>query len=201
MNERQRNKIIFFVSIMPNMIGITKSNIIRGILVAIGNLIFIIGIWMLARTWTSVVGLSFPGRLWAKRLIIGAAILVTLFLVVPSVIRGLQGSLSGNFGTWDLIVNMVSGLGDLIALSLIAPILLTALALRGGLLKWPWLFLTCILGSWLIYDGVHSWAPNLGLSPAEILGYANFFRVVACLYTVSAGLSQRFIMEGFHRQK
>lgn len=184
---------LFFPALVPSLIGNDASNVIRGLVVAAGNVLFVVSLWMLANTWQAV-GLPFRGPMWVKRLVVVGAIGVTILLVAPSIVSGLRDTLSGDFHTWEVMLSMVSGAGDLIALSLVAPMLLTALSLRGGLLSWPWIFLTCILVSWLGFDAVHSWAPA-ELSAVDRRGWYEFFRVTACIYGAAAGLAQRFVMQ------
>src|SRR5262249_59047068 len=79
----------------------------------------------------------------------------------PAVLRSagplLQGDLSRAAGVF-------SALGDMVSLWLIAPLLLTALALRGGLFGWPFALLTTSYVAWLGYDAIGVLGADLGLS-------------------------------------
>ncbi|MEW6364336.1 MAG: hypothetical protein AB1714_06815 [Acidobacteriota bacterium] len=190
---------IFFRSIVPKLLGDSLANAVSGFVVAVGNVSFILGGVILARTWASI-GFTFPGRPWARWLLYGAAIAVTLVLVGPSVILGLRNTLDGNFTMWEVVTDMVSGLGDLIILSLIGPILLIALSLRGGVVRWPWIFLTLVLAGWLLFDGVNSWYATFGLTDRQHLWLREFFRILACLYTMSAALAQLHVMRDLNKE-
>src|SRR5439155_19651667 len=49
-------------------------------------------------------------------------------------------------------VLLISTLGDVVGIALIAPLALSALALRGGLLMHTWLYLALCEVFWLLYD-------------------------------------------------
>ena len=78
---------------------------------------------------------------------------------------------------------------------MLAPILLTAVALRGGLLMWPWGLVTASLAAWLCYDATIGLGPHLGLAADTQAVIANSFRMLATFLNLSAGLAQRFVMD------
>ncbi len=182
--------------ILPGKIGLGS----RGLVLVLGNVFYVVGTWMLASTWHKA-GLSFEGpgiRTFVIRL---GAIAIALLMVVPGVIGGIEEFYTGKADMWSFI-KIVSGLASAISLSLVAPMLLTALALRGGILFWPWIYLTLILMSWLGTDAVLAWGPKvLGLEGHIKYVIADFFRILACLYGLSAGLAQRSITSRIHQHK
>src|SRR5207244_3662885 len=89
-----------------------------------------------------------------------------------------------------------STVGDIVSFSLIAPMLLTALALRGGALAWPWALLTASLVSWLGVDAVVFFGPAIHLSDAQAKLTLEVFRGLACTFAMSAGFAQRLVSRG-----
>jgi len=130
-----------------------------------------------------VAGLEIPGSRRAKTV----TVIVCVGLGVGLAGYALVGDI-GKYGQpgFPFVGSLFSDLGDMIGLALLAPIFLTALGLRGGLLARPWLLLTAAQICWLVYDvgATGSW-----VSVREAA------RSLACLYTLSAGLEQRWLLE------
>jgi hypothetical protein len=84
-----------------------------------------------------------------------------------------------------------SDLGDILGLCLIAPVLLTAIAMRGGILKWTWGLLTASLLFWLLYDCASTIDHFVTGHVAAIVMVRESFRALACVAEFSAGLAQR----------
>ena len=126
-------------------------------------------------------------------------------LDTPASRRALAAALGGpgvvnNFielfeGDPSALTGIAMALGDIISLCLIAPVLFTALALRGGLFGWPWWLLTASLLSWLLYDGVLEIGPYLGAGEQTVRSVSEMFRAMACLFEFSAGLAQRHVVK------
>jgi hypothetical protein len=93
-----------------------------------------------------------------------------------------------------MAAGVFSALGDMVSLWLIAPLLLTALALRGGLFGWPFALLTASYVAWLGYDALGVVGAELGLGPAGARTASELFRALGCLYGLSAGLAQRAVV-------
>jgi hypothetical protein len=161
-----------------------------GILVALANVSQVIGTWMLARTW-KVAQLALPGSATAQWLTVAVVGLLAAAFAGPSVLRSggplLQGDLSRAAGVF-------SALGDMVSLWLIAPLLLTALALRGGLFGWPFALLTASYAAWLGYDALGVLGADLGLGAHATRAGSELFRALGCLYGLSAGLAQRAVV-------
>jgi TRAP-type C4-dicarboxylate transport system permease small subunit len=95
------------------------------------------------------------------------------------------------------LVGLGSDLGDLVGFCFIAPVFLTALALRGGLLAWPWALLTAGFMGWVGYDIVNTVVRVLaGMNqlPFHLRILAEVFRSFACTFTFIAGISQRLVL-------
>ena len=82
---------------------------------------------------------------------------------------------------------LVSTIGDIVGLSLIVPLALPALALRGGLLMHTWIYLAASEVSWLFYDVW--WAAR-----PESTSILEAFRMAAILFAFIATKAQRRAM-------
>ena len=172
--------------------GETPLLVLRAVLVSAGNLSMIVGVYMLARTW-KVAGLTLPGRALGKVAVVAATILLAFGLAGPGIVT-FGGRLLG--GDLTAAAGAASAFGDMVTLILIGPLLLTALALRGGLFVWPWALLTTSCVAWLFYDSFYTIGPMLGLSQeAARIGYETC-RALGCTFGAAAGLAQRFIAVG-----
>jgi hypothetical protein len=83
--------------------------------------------------------------------------------------------------------------GDIFSLALIVPVLLTTLALRGGLLSWPWGLMTASQFGWLLYDASATLRLFVVIEPATATMWSEMFRALACTYCFAAGLAQRAV--------
>lgn len=84
-------------------------------------------------------------------------------------------------------VLLVSTLGDIVGLSLIVPLALPALAMRGGLLMHTWVYLAASEVAWLLYD--LWWAVRPEMTPV-----LEAFRLAAILLAFIATKAQRRAM-------
>jgi len=82
---------------------------------------------------------------------------------------------------------LVSTLGDIVGLSLIVPLALPALAMRGGLLMHTWIYLAASEVAWLLYD--FWWA----VQPTST-AILEAFRLAAVLLAFIATMAQRRAM-------
>lgn len=173
-------------------LGETPLVALRAVLVSLGNLVMVIGVFMLARIW-SVAGLTLPGRPRARIAVVLAAAVFACALAGPGVVTAGARLLAGDL---DATASVASALGDTVALLLIAPLLLTALALRGGMFAWPWALLTLSSTAWLFYDAFSALGPILGLSAEATRTGAELGRALGSTWACSAGLAQRWIALG-----
>ena len=139
---------------------------------------------MLARVW-HVAGIALPGsrRLQYAAMAVGVAFAVALV----------------GWGTWQDIGNLrqgdkeayvaiASNLGDIVSFSAIAPILLTAIAMRGGALAWPWALVTLSNIGWLLYDMSWELSSASGRFRSTTLRIiAEFWRSQGCIHGVRGG--------------
>jgi hypothetical protein len=173
-------------------LGAHGVNVVAGILVLSANVSQVIGTWMLARTW-KVAELELPGSRAAQLATVGVVGVLAAVFAGPSVVLSGNAVLAGDLTRAS---GVASGLGDMISLWLIAPLLLTALALRGGLFGWPFSLLTASYVAWLGYDALAILGPVMGLGPHASRTGAELFRALGCLFGFSAGMAQRAVVHG-----
>jgi hypothetical protein len=179
---------------LPGLEAMGPRNLqaLRSGLVVIANVAQVAGTWLLARAW-KVADLSLPGPRWGQGAVLAGTALLAAAFVGPSLVADLRQVAGGD---WTAVTPAASSLGDLVSVSLIAPLLLTALALRGGLFAWPWVLLTTSYVAWLLYDAVFALGPWLGLGEHGTRAASELFRGLGCTFGFSAGLAQRAIVRG-----
>lgn len=160
-------------------------------LVILANLSNVIGYFILAKAWR-VAGLEFPGsetkKLMIMSLTIGAALAVAGTAAIYS-FRDLMG------GDVLAIRGVASSLADLVTFCMIAPLLMTALALRGGILVWPWALITVSRIGWLCLDMSQFAGKGIGLSDNMIGIGGDIFRSLGAFFTCSAGIAQWWVVK------
>jgi hypothetical protein len=161
----------------------------NGVLTLTANAGAMGGTFMLARA-TRVAGIEMPGSDNARRGVQALALAVALVAAGPAAIISARQVIAGD---QTGLMYFASCLGDIFCFSLIAPLLLTTVAMRGGLLAWPWGFMTASGLAWLIFDGVQTLSPMiLGISAEDSRPVLEVARCLACTCAFSAGLAQRW---------
>ncbi len=156
------------------------------------NLALLAGILMLARAWR-LVAIELPGGRPGVATIALATAVVALLVAGPGALREAQAVAEGN---WSSLIFLVSALVDIITLCLIMPLLLTAVALRGGSFSLPWGLLTASQISWILYDvaaGVGAGLGPVGFPLHEV------FRGLAENLLCAAGLAQYLVVRHVQR--
>lgn len=163
----------------------TGGWLIAGLGVA-SNLALLAGVWLLARAW-KVADIPLPGGRAGAIAVGVVAAALALFLAGPGALE--HGARAGA----DLasVPLALSAVVDILSLCLLAPLLLTAIALRGGLFVWPWALVTASIASWLFYDAA-ALAPFLA---PDWFPLADVFRGLAENFLFAAGVAQRFVVE------
>jgi hypothetical protein len=153
----------------------------------LANLFGPYGMYLLSRTW-SVAGIVLP---WGPRtrragmwLGIGLGLLLGGHAILYDVVR-LFSDRNPAF-----IIPLIGAIGDTATLAFVAPVVLTGLALRGGLLAWPWMLLGASSLSWLLYD-MSTWIPET--SPHWVDVSIETLRILACSLAGAAGVGQRIL--------
>lgn len=171
--------------------GAAETFVISGLGVG-GNLAALYGIWLLARAW-KVAAISLPGGRSGVVTVTVIAALLALGVAGPGALHHGGELLDGD---WSALILFVSAVIDILSLCLLAPLLLTAVALRGGLFAWPWSLVTAGRFSWLLYDGAVLLGPALALGAFPL---NDVFRGLALNYLFAAGLAQRFAVQKVRR--
>jgi hypothetical protein len=180
------------VPAVPAALGLEPAGqaVLRAVLVSLGNILQLVGIWLLSRAW-KVASLALPVSPRGQAITVAAAVALALVFAGPALVTDAQRVLAGEI---DRVSGVASALGDFGSLCLIAPLLLTALALRGGMIGWPFLLLTASCVSWLFYDATLVLGPMAGLAPAQVRVGSELFRALGCTFSGAAGLAQRMVV-------
>ncbi len=177
--------------------GVTPeaATTLRAIFVVGANGTSIVGSMMLARVWR-VAGIALPGSRRSRVLVGVGAAAIGLGIVAWTSAHDLVAMRGGDR---DAVVSIASSLGDAVSFIVIAPLLLTALAMRGGALFWPWAFITASNVGWLLYDLSWGLQRQWPLAEVKLRTLAELWRAVACALALSAGLAQRRAMRSAAR--
>jgi hypothetical protein len=153
------------------------------VMATVANAASVAGTWMLAHAWR-LAGIEedAEARTRGRLLFAGGAVLALAITGFP-LLRDAAALVRGDLGA---TVDVASDIGDTICLGLVAPVLQTALAMRGGVLRWPWGLLTASGLAWIVYDAV-----SYGARLPHWLLVAEGIRGLACALVLSAGLAQR----------
>lgn len=180
------------VTVVPAVdavVGGVRFDAARGALVVAANTSSVIGAWMLAHAW-SVSGLDDDDSRRGRWPLVAVGVVASLVATGWPLLHDLRLLFGGDM---NAIAWVGSDLGDTICLALVAPVLATALALRGGRLLWPWALLTAGGIAWVLYDAGWGTTELLhvdGLPPVRLGVEA--LRALACTLTGMAGVAQRW---------
>jgi hypothetical protein len=183
------------ITIIPAVAGAfawTNLNALQGALVVLANASSVIGTWLLARAW-NVSGLEEApaGPRWALR---GGGVAVALLVTGWPLWVDASKLFAGDLAA---IPWVGSDLGDTVSFALVAPVLQTALALRGGALLWPWALLTAGGFCWILYDAGWGFGEILHADgDARVQIAVEAVRALACTYVAAAGMAQRAVVLG-----
>lgn len=160
---------------------------IEAVMVTLANGLGTLGAWIMARTWY-VGGIALPGTTASRGILRAIAIGVAVAITLPSL--WLHASdLIGEPGPRPLM-GLVNAAGDATSLSLIAPVLLTALALRGAPVGWAWGLLTCSMAGWLCYDATFTISDSVPGHGEALRVVSEGFRALAATAAAAAGIAQ-----------
>jgi hypothetical protein len=166
--------------------------VLRGALTFLANAASVCSMWLFARAYR-VAGIDLGSTL---RKVTTGAIAAALALAIAGVelVQAGRDLLGGRLAA---MVDLFGAAGDVIVLALIAPLLLTALALRGGLLMWPWILISAANIAWLLDDAQALVAQLLPAASAHTVeSWSEMWRVLACALMLTAGLAQRRLLGG-----
>jgi hypothetical protein len=149
----------------------------------------VLGAWMMAGAWY-LSGIALPGSRTTRRIVRAVAAAMAVSITLPALWIHVPQLGSG---PPHAIMGIANALADAISIALIAPVLLTALALRGAATAWPWALLTASLFGWLCYDATFSLSVAHDPGGAfRALGEA--FHALACVGCGVAGIAQRLVV-------
>jgi hypothetical protein len=166
----------------------TSLGAVEGILVVSGNVCQVSGVWVLARVW-SAVGLDDAVR-GQRRMLFAAAIALVAVLTGPSLAHDAASVLAGKLGA---VPHLASDVGDAVSFLLLAALVRTALALRGGVVFWTWSLFAAGQMAWMLFDGARTLTELLGPSSFSS-AWVESLRVAGAVYMSTAGLAQRWIV-------
>jgi hypothetical protein len=162
---------------------------VHTVMATAGNASAVVGMLMFARVyrWADI---TLPGSATARRIGTAIAVAIASIILVPALFADMTQIAGGDYHG---LAGLASDLGDFICFCVVVPIMLTAVALRGGLLVWPWAFLTACQLGWLLYDAVGA-THFFDRSTARAL--EELFRTLACTSAMAAGIAQAWAVRG-----
>lgn len=162
--------------------GVTNPYVLNGLLI-LQNVLVPISLFLFVRAWQAT-GLAAPGSAGAHHISILLGVIVAVIVGGFPLIRG--------FATVQAdLVGLVSTLGDMVSIALIVPLMMPALALRGGSLMHTWAYLTAGIITWLVYDIWYALRATMPLQPNVARGIEEAIRVVAIMFACIASIAQR----------
>jgi hypothetical protein len=180
--------LLFFLP--GSAIGPLHVDTVEGALAFFANVSSVWGTFLLARAW-SIAGLEYPG----SRLARFAVVLVAAIFAFG--VSGTDLLVDGRVlftGDLSAMHSVASDLGDVFGLCLLAPMILTVVGMRGGVLKWPWGLLTACLVFWLFYDAMATFDTLMPGHEDAVRVWKQSFRALACACECAAGLAQRRVV-------
>ena len=163
-----------------------------GATVLVANAGQLVGTVWIARVWR-VAGFDLAGSPTVRRAVVAGAVTVALvsagWLVVTS-------ARAFGHGQTTALVDLFSAVADIGSFALIAPLVLTAVALRGGSLGWTWGLFTASLFGWLLFDATLSFGSLVASNADAVKRVEESARLLACTFGLVAGLAQRMAVRG-----
>lgn len=178
-------------------VSAAQGELARAACVIVANLAGVIGSFMMAHVWR-VAGIALPGSKTSQRAAMLAGVAIAVAVVGWGAWKDCQMMLGGDH---ESVVGFASDMGDIISFSLIAPILLTAVAMRGGTVGWSWALITASNLAWLLYDVTWSFERYWHASEASVRVAAELWRGLACTFAFSAGLALRWAIQHSMRMR
>ena len=178
----------------PSLHGLASTSVdhdaVRDALVIAANAVGVAAIWVLARAWFRAgLALMTSVKRQVTSFVVAAA--VSLAVTGPTLFTDVHLFLGGNV---DALALVTSDVADVTSFALLGPLLLTAIALRGGVLAWTWYLLALGGLSFLFMDVAQSLGAFGHGSPRARLA-EEVFRTAAAAAYLGAGLAQRWALE------
>lgn len=147
--------------------------------VIVFNAALVVAFVMFARAWAGT-GMA-PA--WLRRATI-VFLLIGLAVDAKSLVAGGRNLVAGQPWAYGFLASVVS---DIIVITLVGPIFSTAIALRGGILMRPWLFLFVASACWLAVDVLAVLPLDVRRDPDMVL------RPLAVLFGGAAAVAQLLV--------
>ena len=183
---------LFFIAYFVLTIGevlrrfTTDTAIAAEVCVVVANVAIVAAYFMTARSFRAA-GLDFGGSRWRTVLATMLSLVVALAICQNSIMSSYE-AVRGGALSWGALV---SPLADVITFALVAPLLLTAFALRGGQQFWMFALLTTGTVGWMLNQGMDLLLRLFGdvsastLRTGRMTGFA-----IACIFIAAAALTQ-----------
>lgn len=162
--------------------GITSRPVLDTLLV-LQNVLVAVALWWFIRAWQTS-GLATPMSRRTQLTWIFFGIAVAIVVGGYPLIQGFQTA-----GT-DTVL-LVSTAGDMVGIALIVPLVMPALAMRGGLLMHTWLALAASEVAWLLYDVWVGTKGMMGLTASTATGVEQILRIIAVMFAFAATVAHR----------
>ena len=149
------------------------------IVVTVFNIALVTAFALFARAWTGT-GMAPAWLRWATVVFL----VIALAVDAKSLLAGGRAMLAGQAWAFGFVASVA---GDIAVITLVGPIFATAIALRGGVLMRPWLFLFVASVSWIAVD-------VLGVLPLEMRRDPDMLlRPLAVLFGGAAAVAQLLV--------
>lgn len=140
--------------------------------------------WLMARS-LKAAGLEYYGSKLNKVLVVLAALAIAILLVHSALLLEWNSLMAGEFDP----ARLISILADVGTFALVAPLLLSTVALHGGQLFWIFGFLTISVFGWMVNQGGSEIA--LLLRSSNAVGAVRTTGVaIACVFAMAAAFTQ-----------
>ncbi|WP_394850515.1 hypothetical protein LZC95_24045 [Pendulispora brunnea] len=170
---------------LPGLNELTNIDLVRPAFAGTANFFGVLSAWRFGRAW-SVAELPDTGRNRFRTYVTMGVL--ALFIAAGSLVVHVRDAMAGNRAA---LVFIASGVGDIVSLCMIAPVLPTAIALRGGSLAWPWALMAVGFLGWLGYDCADAIMSMVTVDPGIKRTLLEVCRTYGCLYVLSSGIAQR----------
>ncbi len=167
--------------------------LVQGLLAVSANLCGVVATVMFSQAWR-VAGLILPGTKMIQWIIRILVAVLAFTATAPGLVANFNRVLIGEDLANSLLA-VASALGDTICLVLVAPLILTAIALRGGLLSRPWLFFSISFAGWFIFDFSLTLGPMFDWSPEVVTIIFGVAQSLGSGFSFSAGMAQSLVAD------
>jgi hypothetical protein len=162
------------------------TDVARSLLLSLGSLAGVGSAWCFAVAFAGT-GLEFHASPRGRIAVYGICFVIALLLILPSLAEDVPKLPARGIPGLGLVL---SQLADLVCIVLLAPLLLTVVSLRGGVLIWPFALVLVSNVVWVLWDFMVPAMRGAGVDPTWVRTLKETFRVVATLYIPAAAVSQ-----------